>query len=503
MPCAKYRLEVPEPVKEVLRQGSVQAALQQFAGFANAQLEFAWPPHAEQPSSEPAGHCDEHPIRYRDDVVGRLVCTEGQPDQKASHAARAIGVIVERMLEREVAVTDLAEALMTTYEEVNLLYALLPCITAKTDPREIGQVLVEETAKTLGCRRVSLLVFDEAKTSYRVLAGVGLPPEAFNLTIPIADSVTGRALLDRDLLVIDNIEDFPELASASRGSYESKAFAVARVPVQARGESLGVLTVTERIEPGEFTARDRKLLESLSSIGASTLMNCQFHAAINKQMMSTIHALASAVDAKDKYTHDHAGRVAQLCVATAHELGVDDPGLQREVELAGLLHDIGKIGIPDAILSKPAALTPEEFRTIQKHTQVGAGIVEHVPGLEGVAKAILHHHERHDGLGYPAGLRGEDIPLASSLISVADTFDALTSDRPYRKAGSPEQALLELERCSGNQLKPDVVDAFVRVIRRELSNQQQVSAQATESSALLHPRPNAVVAENMAFCDMD
>ena len=179
------------------------------------------------------------PIRYRGEEMGRIIRTEGPPDQKASHTAQAISVIVERMLEREVAVTDLAEALMTTYEEMNLVYALLPSITTKTDPREIGQVLVEETAKTLGCRRVSLLVFNERKSSFRVLAGVGLPADVLNLTIPIADSVTGRALLDKDLLIVNNIDDHPELTSASRGTYESSAFAVARVPVQARGESLG------------------------------------------------------------------------------------------------------------------------------------------------------------------------------------------------------------------------------------------------------------------------
>jgi putative nucleotidyltransferase with HDIG domain len=200
-------------------------------------------------------------------------------------------------------------------------------------------------------------------------------------------------------------------------------------------------------------------------MGASALMNCRLHAEVRKQMFSTIQALASAVDAKDQYTHDHSGRVAQLCVATAQKIGMRDIEALRKVELAGLLHDIGKIGVPDAILSKSGHLTPDEYETIKKHVSIGASIVENVQGLKDVAEAILRHHERHDGLGYPGGLTGVEIPMASKLISVADAFDSLTSDRPYRKRIPTEAALSELNRYRGTQFDPVVLDAFNDVAR--------------------------------------
>jgi putative nucleotidyltransferase with HDIG domain len=183
-------------------------------------------------------------------------------------------------------------------------------------------------------------------------------------------------------------------------------------------------------------------------------------------MMSTIEALACAVDAKDQYTHDHSGRVARLSVATARALGVRDEAACRDIELSGLLHDIGKIGIPDAILSKPARLDPQEYEIIKTHVRVGAEIVGKVAGLENVAKAILHHHERYDGLGYPAGLSGEKIPLASKLIAVSDTYDSLTSDRAYRKRTTRANGLAELNRCTGTQFDPAVVEAFASVVQR-------------------------------------
>jgi putative nucleotidyltransferase with HDIG domain len=229
-----------------------------------------------------------------------------------------------------------------------------------------------------------------------------------------------------------------------------------------------VLNATERLEATEFTSRDRKLLEGLSAIAASALLSCRLHAQVNRQMMSAIQALASAVDAKDHYTHDHSGRVAQLCLATARELGIRDSAECRELELAGLLHDIGKIGVPDAILSKADRLTPQEYAVVKTHVEIGARIADHVQGLERVAKAILCHHERYDGMGYPAGLPGDAIPLASKLIAVCDAFDSLTSDRSYRKGIRAEEGLREIRRCSGTQFDPDIVDAFGAVIEREL-----------------------------------
>lgn len=188
---------------------------------------------------------------------------------------------------------------------------------------------------------------------------------------------------------------------------------------------------------------------------------------MKRQMLSTIRALARAVDARDHYTHDHSARVARLCVATARRLGVCDPDTLQDIELAGVLHDIGKIGIPDAILAGHTRLTDEEYEIVKQHVTVGAEIVSHVAELADVARAILHHHERYDGRGYPAGLSGERIPLAARLIAVADAYDSLTSDRTYRKACSREQGLAELQCASGTQFDPQVVNAFSAVVRLE------------------------------------
>lgn len=296
------------------------------------------------------------------------------------------------------------------------------------------------------------------------MASKGLPPEAQNASIPTSENIASQVLFQDDVLMVNNILQRPDLAKLSVGQYKKDSFAIVRVPLYAQGEAVGVLTATERTGTDEFSARDRKLLEGLSAMGASALLNCRLHQTVNRQMLDTIQALASVVDAKDHYTHDHSKRVSLLCVAAGKQLGIDDAAMCREIELAGLLHDIGKIGITDAILSKTTRLTHEEFEIIKTHSQVGASIVENVQGLEAVAKAILHHHERYDGLGYPHGLDKDSIPISSKLISVADTFDALTSDRLYRKKVSKDKALQEIKKDRGTKLDPIAVDAFLAVV---------------------------------------
>ena len=177
-------------------------------------------------------------------------------------------------------------------------------------------------------------------------------------------------------------------------------------------------------------------------------------------------ALASAIDAKDGNTYGHSHRVGELAMALGSQLHLETPQL-AELQVAAHLHDVGKIGIPDAILNKAARLTTEEFAVVQRHPVIGWQILRRISSFQQVARIVRHHHERFDGTGYPDGLRGEDIPLASRLIAVADSYDAMTSMRSYRKAVSAKEAWQELCRCSGSQFDPEAVKAFRAVAQRE------------------------------------
>jgi putative nucleotidyltransferase with HDIG domain len=468
MSQAHLHLISPEPLAEFVRSGAARTALDRIASMVPALLTVDGTACRPEGAGAGAGAGASLPIAYGGQVMGELWYRDGLPDGSLEQAARAMAGLLEHMLEREVAVGDLAEEMITSYEELNMLYALLPSITARIREDEIGEALVERTAQTLACRRVSLLVLDEDRRQLKVLASRGLPSEARNAVIALSGSVSEQAMNADEVLMVDDITKCPELEHRSRGRYNSNAFAVVRVPLKARGERLGVLTATERRDGREFTARDRKLLEGLSAMGTSALLNCRLHSAVNRQMIGTIQALATAVDAKDQYTHDHSARVSLTCISTARQLGLADADRLHDVELAGLLHDIGKIGIPDAILSKPGRLTEEEFEIIKGHVHIGAEIVAKVKGLESVAKAIRHHHERYDGLGYPDGLMGDTIPLAAKLIAVADTYDSLTSDRSYHKGIGQEASVQELHKCSGTQFDPAVVDAFLAQVQADM-----------------------------------
>jgi len=183
-------------------------------------------------------------------------------------------------------------------------------------------------------------------------------------------------------------------------------------------------------------------------------------------IISVIASLISALEARDPCTRDHSSKVAHLAVRLGRELGLA-PDRLYEVHLGGLLHDVGKIGIPDSILLKPAGLTRSEYEVMKSHTVLGARILAGLPGLEAVSDIILSHHEMYDGRGYPAGLAGNEIPLGSRIIAVSDTYLSLTESRPYRTGQPLAKAMKEIRRVAGRQLDPDVVDALERVLERE------------------------------------
>ena len=182
-------------------------------------------------------------------------------------------------------------------------------------------------------------------------------------------------------------------------------------------------------------------------------------------LVESLRAIISSLEEKDPYTHGHSIRVAEYTVLLAEELGLSEMEI-REVELSALFHDIGKIGIPDNILLKPARLSQSEFEIMKSHPVRSAKILAKITHLRNLVPGIIYHHERFDGLGYPEGLKGDAIPLYARMILITDTFDAMTSTRPYRLALEKETAFDELRRCSGSQFDPYLVECFIRVIRR-------------------------------------
>ena len=192
----------------------------------------------------------------------------------------------------------------------------------------------------------------------------------------------------------------------------------------------------------------------------------ELYTKMRKVYLDTIRALAAAIDAKDPYTKGHSERVAEMSVALAQELNLSDRDTEN-IEYTALLHDIGKIGISDSILGKKGSLTSQEFDKIKEHTIMGANIIEPVDFLKNSYCAIYHHHEKYNGEGYPDGIKSEDIPILARIIAVADAYDAMGSDRPYRKKLNKDKILKELKDQSGKQFDPEVVKALISVLDRE------------------------------------
>jgi HD-GYP domain-containing protein (c-di-GMP phosphodiesterase class II) len=217
--------------------------------------------------------------------------------------------------------------------------------------------------------------------------------------------------------------------------------------------------------------------------------------AVENSYRMTLKALVQALETRDFETHGHSERVVTFSLRLGYELGLEKETL-RDLELGALLHDIGKIGVPDAVLRKPAKLNEDEWTKMKLHPQHGQKILRNIPFLEGAARIVAQHHERWDGEGYPFGLRGEDIDIGARIFAVVDAFDAMVSDRVYRKGCPYDDALKELERCAGTQFDPMIVEAFKAIPKedweilreRSLMEKQEISSLQTVVSELVYSR---------------
>jgi len=321
--------------------------------------------------------------------------------------------------------------------------------------------LVSTIMKVDGC---TLRLYDKERKTLVPGSSYGLDNQYFKKTpLAIGEGIPGLAIKERILIVAGDI------AQDSRVRYpkeiiEQGYHSVMSVPILFYDEILGALTVYGRkVHP--FTHHEQRLLSTFATQTALAIKNSQLYHNTQIGYLDTINALVMAMEARHSYTRGHAERVTRYALELGRRVGITEIEMEA-IRYTGKLHDLGKIAIPDYILDKPGKLTIAERAQIELHPSRGAEMLESLKFLHHGMCVIRNHHERYDGRGYPDGLIGETIPMIARVMSVADAFDAMTTDRAYRKAMSVQDAMVELKRHAGTQFGPRAAEAFLELLNQ-------------------------------------
>lgn len=324
--------------------------------------------------------------------------------------------------------------------------------------RDACYAAARTVAELLRADAAVLALFQRDSDAPEVLVSHGMPPGTIKFNADQAALIQPylKCRENRAIMVEPVDPSYPLHAAFGRGRCR------VYVPIVSMDKVVGVICVVGPRKRSEL--RDRTLLTGLGGALGLLLDNVRLY---GHEYQAMLHILTSALDQRDRVTEGHSRRVADLSLVVARELGVQGDDL-LDVERAGILHDIGKLAVPDAILSKPGPLNPDEWVEMRRHPEVGFQLLRDVPFLGRAAEIVRAHHERFDGAGYPRGLMGENIPLGARIFAVVDAYDAMTSDRPYRLARSHEDALQEIRHQAGSQFDPVIVAPFFAAVRKGL-----------------------------------
>lgn len=393
------------------------------------------------------------------------------PSEVRRTAILASGIITRdnRLAQLTSTLESVGQQLSESYEEINLLYTISQRMTVVQRPIVFVRQACEGLLETLpyewiGVRFSSELGGLPSLSDRLVWAG------AAKLTTWSGGDQPPTAMILRDLtghLLRDAGHDEPSVLEPAVKP-EHAVFAplgnpVLVHPISREGRLVGIMVAGQkRGADRAASSADMKLLGATASLMGVFLENAALYEDMDAMFLGTLEAITASIDAKDRYTCGHSRRVAQLSQQLACAVGLDEETIRR-VHVAGLVHDVGKIGVPEAVLCKSGRLTESEFALVRQHPEIGHRILRDIPQLRDVLPGVLHHHERWDGEGYPARLKGEAIPLFARLIALADSFDAMSSTRTYRSARKREWVLAEILRCSGRQFDPALVSAFIQM----------------------------------------
>lgn len=343
-------------------------------------------------------------------------------------------------------------------EELRVAARLTERFAATDDIGELAEAVVAELHETFACFLASVHRVDgdylHLVASRGELAGV--MREFVLVEQSLQEGVNGRVARSATTALVTDTRADPDYIVRDPATDPHSELSV---PIISDGTVWGVLNL-EAVEPGAFDDAQAVLAETIAGSLGAAIHRIGLVDELHHSFTATLAALTAAVETKDDGTAMHGEDVAALAERIARRLGLS-PAEGRDVRYAALLHDIGKIGVPSEILLKPASLDDAEWKLMRAHVEIGAELVERIGPFAHLAGAVRHHHERVDGGGYPDRLCGETIPLAARIIAACDTFDAITTDRPYRRARSVQDARAELRRVAGTQLDPDVVEALL------------------------------------------
>lgn len=358
-------------------------------------------------------------------------------------------IILKQEVKGKKQLKKLNKELLYKVEELNILNRIMSDFTIISSSSDIFKRLIDTTIKIMHADEARFYIINKAAP------------------FEIATSIPNSAGIDKatEKLIMETVSDaMPLLISENKGagSLPEDILSFMVVPLAIRKKIFGILTACIKKSSIRFTEKDLYYLSFMTNKAAYTIENLALYENIYENLFSTLYAFVKAIEARDSYTQQHSNRVTKIAIVIGKEMGCTSEELDI-LNFAGHLHDIGKIGIRDAILLKPNIYTEEEHNIIKEHSIIGANIIGQLWLLESEKEIIKSHHERFDGTGYPDGLKKEEIPLLARILSVADVYDAISSNRAYRKKMEENNIINIIKEGRGTQFDPDVVDAFLKL----------------------------------------
>ncbi len=384
-----------------------------------------------------------YPVSVAGEVIGWV---------SGSERVAAIASLLSYQAESELEKRSLASETLNKYKEITLLYDIVEKISSCLDTKEVARLVIEEARRVIRLSSVSVLLLNKETDMLELVAEYGHEQDT-STTVSRGVGIAGSVWASGRAEIVNDVHSDPRFIESAVALSSLMC-----APLKAKDAVVGVIKLGND-QMVTYTAEDLKLFTTLASLAAVAIENASLYEQLKDAFYTTVYTLAETIEKRDPYTGNHTKRVMEYSLAIGKTLGLPEDDMAR-LQLGAVLHDIGKIGVRDSVLLKESSLTDEEFEQIKMHPAFGEEIISRISQLKSAIPGVRHHHEKFNGRGYPDGLAGDKIDITARIIAVADSFDAMTSNRPYREGLSLDAAFEELRKYSGSQFDPEIVDAF-------------------------------------------